>query len=316
MTNLLPGLRELRTPLAAGFIWLATLCVLTAERIPLSAAELPGEISNLWRIGEFLGQGPLLAALAFLAYLMGAVWEGLVTGFRAWRDGTVSDDRRLLSIDNDILLDRVIGERVQRRLQDDPQALSDFTASVLQRLRSSSPGAASLDETTASRFSQDPEFQRTAAPKLLDKNFVRNEVIVDLMRTPTRLLGKEPDLWSLWDRTRAEGEIRVVISIPLTALVSAVAIVWTLWCFALIPLCMLLLWLGIRKGNEADAILIDAARAGRVGLASLERVWPTEADEPTVALEGLKWGNSVYIVKARAFQGTTRYTLSRTREMV
>jgi hypothetical protein len=77
LMNLLPGLRDLRAPLAAGYLWLITLW-LALDRLGWLPAKRPagtGEVAQLWSLGGTLGKTVLLAALTFLAYLVGSFLE-------------------------------------------------------------------------------------------------------------------------------------------------------------------------------------------------------------------------------------------------
>ena len=74
LASLLPGLRDLRTPLAAGYLWMVGLWLLLHNKVPMSVAEAPaGPIKSLYEIGSLLGQAVILAALSFIAYLLGSM---------------------------------------------------------------------------------------------------------------------------------------------------------------------------------------------------------------------------------------------------
>src|SRR4051794_5917371 len=70
----LPGLREVRAPLAAGYLWLLNLWLLTradeAEPTDLSYAFI--------EIGELTGEISLSVAIGFAAYLLGSLTEGVL----------------------------------------------------------------------------------------------------------------------------------------------------------------------------------------------------------------------------------------------
>lgn len=69
LTNLLPGLRELRAPLAAGYIWMAFVWVLVVDRVP-SVADAQDAFAA---VDDLAGA----IALGFVAYLLGAVSEAV-----------------------------------------------------------------------------------------------------------------------------------------------------------------------------------------------------------------------------------------------
>jgi hypothetical protein len=70
LANLLPGIREVRTPLAAGYLWLAFLWLATGGLPDVADSPLVRSVQRL-----LAGAGPLasVAALALVAYLTGVV---------------------------------------------------------------------------------------------------------------------------------------------------------------------------------------------------------------------------------------------------
>src|SRR5215217_1059506 len=75
--NVLPGLRELRAPVAAGYMWLITIWLwLDHFRIiPRSRPLDDSWLAGLWSIGGAIGATTLLAILTFVAYLIGSFLE-------------------------------------------------------------------------------------------------------------------------------------------------------------------------------------------------------------------------------------------------
>lgn len=82
--NLLPGLRELRAPLAAGYLWLiwTWLCLSELGWIPSKRPAGDDLVARVWDIGEGIGKAALFAILTFLAYLIGTFFETDVNGTR------------------------------------------------------------------------------------------------------------------------------------------------------------------------------------------------------------------------------------------
>ena len=75
--NLLPGVREVRTPLAAGYMWIITAWLWLAEfrLLPQDRPLGSGWDAQAWDIGTALGKTALLAILTFVAYLFGSFVE-------------------------------------------------------------------------------------------------------------------------------------------------------------------------------------------------------------------------------------------------
>src|SRR3954469_23060979 len=70
LMNLLPGLRDLRTPLAVGYLWLTALWLVFGNRVP-DPGDASGLVHDLYRAASAVGTTASLAALTFTAYLMG-----------------------------------------------------------------------------------------------------------------------------------------------------------------------------------------------------------------------------------------------------
>ncbi|MDV6262341.1 hypothetical protein [Rhodococcoides yunnanense] len=71
LTTILPGLRDLRTPLAAGYLWLLALFLVVVDWLP-SAGVDDAALSQLIRWGGSVGTTTLLGVLTFVAYLVGS----------------------------------------------------------------------------------------------------------------------------------------------------------------------------------------------------------------------------------------------------
>jgi hypothetical protein len=73
LATLLPGIRDLRTPLATGYLWLVALWLVVHNHVPKSLHEAHGPLRSLYELGGILGQGALVAAVSFIAYIMGSI---------------------------------------------------------------------------------------------------------------------------------------------------------------------------------------------------------------------------------------------------
>jgi len=73
VTSFLPGLRQLRAPLAAGTVWLIALWIAWGRQHP--DFGLPADFdADLDRAAGILGTGAILGGLLFAAYCIGMVW--------------------------------------------------------------------------------------------------------------------------------------------------------------------------------------------------------------------------------------------------
>jgi hypothetical protein len=80
LMNLLPGLRDLRAPLAAGYLWLTAGWLYFAPQLPASVDEADGVLKDIYRVIEASGPVAAAAGLSFAAYIIGILSTGLLTG--------------------------------------------------------------------------------------------------------------------------------------------------------------------------------------------------------------------------------------------
>jgi hypothetical protein len=73
LTSLLPGLRDLRAPLAAGYLWLLFAWLLLHDRIEEWRADDEGIAADLLSTVDGLGPGGRVVAVSFLAYVIGSL---------------------------------------------------------------------------------------------------------------------------------------------------------------------------------------------------------------------------------------------------
>ena len=85
LASILPGLREIRAPLAAGYLWFVTAWLLLEDSIE-SGKGASGAVDALSRLSETAGPVAVGAAVTFVAYLAGALWEPIAQAFAdaAW----------------------------------------------------------------------------------------------------------------------------------------------------------------------------------------------------------------------------------------
>ena len=79
LTSLLPGLRELRAPLAAGYIWLLAWWLAFEPRLA-DRAEATDLLQSLYRLDDALSGFGLAAVASFVAYLAGSLSMTLFSG--------------------------------------------------------------------------------------------------------------------------------------------------------------------------------------------------------------------------------------------
>jgi hypothetical protein len=79
LTNLLPGLRDVRAPLSAGYLWLAAGWLFFAPLLPSSVDDAQGVLKDIYRVVDGVDHVAVAAGLTFVAYLLGILSTGLLT---------------------------------------------------------------------------------------------------------------------------------------------------------------------------------------------------------------------------------------------
>ncbi len=75
VTQLLPGLRDVRAPLIAGYLWLLSGWLLLADHLPQrNGAEV---YAHAFEIGDAVGRVALLGALSMVAYVVGSLLQAV-----------------------------------------------------------------------------------------------------------------------------------------------------------------------------------------------------------------------------------------------
>jgi hypothetical protein len=79
LASLLPGLRDLRAPLAAGYLWLAAGWLYFAPRLPASVNDAHGMLKDIYRVVDASSPVAVGVGLTFVAYMVGMLSTGLLT---------------------------------------------------------------------------------------------------------------------------------------------------------------------------------------------------------------------------------------------
>lgn len=267
LASLLPGVRQLRAPLAAGFVWLVVLWFAVAADAP-PADRATGVLAELYRLLELAGPAGASAAAAFTAYLLGILSMAVSTGLLrvVLRRGTRSDtllpppSRRGRSDLADVVL-----RQWELRSRVDPELRSV--------LRETTVVVCGTDDDSA-----DESGRRRSIDIRVDVPGYVDRLVADLQLIPLRMLGDaaEQETYAEFDRKRAEGEFRMTVTLPLAVLVVVVAVRESAWWLLALVLPVAVLLDGYRSAVAAADVLAAFVRA-RVGHAGAD---PDRAADP------------------------------------
>jgi hypothetical protein len=126
------------------------------------------------------------------------------------------------------------------------------------------------------QFSESDVLKKLAGPsaddrlrrQLLEERIEGRDHVATLVRdelpaVANRLLGTDPELYAAYDRTRAEAEFRAATSLPVAAVLIALAGAQSAWWLSALPLPVLLFAQAVRRLRAAGDLLAEALRAGR-----------------------------------------------------
>jgi hypothetical protein len=290
LASLLPGLRDLRTPLATGYLWLVALWLLLHDWIPDSVDHAQGPIKSLYQLGSFVGDAATLAALSFVGYLLGSMLRfqpppnfdgGLIAIAIPRSVGGKASSRsvrlrfRILDVGRAVLSFRPISMYqqlktfVSTRLRETASGLNfDDHMDVVVRSVRGKP----IWEDEGGIYGPRPKTSQGEEEQILVPAYVQ-AVVEDLPAVGIQLQAKNRDFWDTYDRQLAEAHFRFGIVPPLILIIFLLA--WDsghwLWLF-LLAAPVYLFVLGYRHMVEAASTLVQAVVLKMVEPPVLERL--------------------------------------------
>jgi hypothetical protein len=141
LASLLPGLRDLRAPLSAGYLWLTAGWLYFAPQLPASINDTRGVLKDIYRVVHADSPLAVGVGLTFAAYIVGILSTGLLT--RPVRVITRSSfGALLLPVIIPLIILEQLGERwpiAQNKFEDTTnwvdRGVNRFSASPLIRAR-------------------------------------------------------------------------------------------------------------------------------------------------------------------------------------
>jgi hypothetical protein len=254
LASLLPGLRDIRTPLAAGYLWVVVLWLLLHDYVPKSATEAQGAVGSLYQLGSLVGGSAGLAAVSFIAYLLGLILAifterlGTLIKAKISREHAPSPDARKQS---------QLGRFVDTALFDFEQDYPRFTVYDYVDVFGQMPG-----RTVHREEKSRDEVRQTFLEFVID----------EYPAIAIRLQAKNRDLWDTYDRHTAEAEFRLGIAPPLVLASVTLAFQASPWWLCLLVVPAALVWLAWREFKQANLTLTQAITLKIVEPPALERL--------------------------------------------
>lgn len=239
--SLLPGLRDFRTPLAVGSLWLAVLWVWFAHLVP-DANDAEGLIQQMYRLTGVFGSVVLVSMMSFSGYVIGL----LVSSFHLdWRP-----------------IRRLLPNRLQPLSWQSAQLVTHQYQIAIER--ASESGVSDRD-------------LRVFETGAISGGRVLN-VESDIRLIAMRLQGTQKDIYDDYDRFRAEAEFRRSIALPIAVLLPSVVVhvggaddgAVVLAAIVSVVIFVLLHLLSWRKSREGNDLIIQCLLSGQVKSPTIE----------------------------------------------
>jgi hypothetical protein len=238
LASLLPGLRDVRTPLTVGYMYLVVLWLWFGDRWPEHRPAGEGLVARLFDLRTHIGPASTIAAASFAAYLLGALLA-------------VSTQRGAIgrALTNTRGIGGVAARQTRAQLD---QVLKDTAEQIEMRTSGFSPHEMNDLERDLALAS------RTNAADLR-----------------TRLLVANQDLYGEYDRLAAEAEFRINVCLPLLVIGVTVAFGLSFWALVVIPAVLALGYQGLVRQTEAESVIDRAVLAGTIDhpVQTIRRRW-------------------------------------------
>lgn len=309
LTTLLPGLREIRAPLAGGYLWILLIWLIADPDKPMPGGDRPYD--RLGDLAEAVGPIGVGVAGSVAAFLIGSLAVAVV---RRSLDFIRERRRRHLEYNSYLLrwdrpkewvpLDAI---RSIAGLESPPEYLRETAAdgalaSAMRGLASRELGSqwrnleagikASEDREGEAAFEltvhesevpvavlQIPSDRAGSGPALERREYEiprfspQRDLLSDLSLILTRLVEWAPVTGTKIERLYSEAEFRLAIAVPLSGLLLFFFATTSLWWFLGLLLPAALILQGLSLEREGGLELVDALRA-RGGTEEVEKITP------------------------------------------
>ncbi|MFI1488650.1 hypothetical protein [Streptomyces sp. NPDC020747] len=251
LVSFLPGLREIRTPLATGILWITAIWIVAGEHFP-EEQETSGAVRRIYVLVDQLGKPTLTTVGIFGAYLVGSIVTISVRHPPLFSIASVKvrpEMRFATGVAYSQLMRRVDSMMINQMIR--------------QTVRPEPPDR-----------SLKAQFDRSA-------DDVCDELEGELAQLATRLHVVHDGLFDEYDRLIAEGDLRLNVGIAIGGLIAAMAIVQDPWFLLGLTVASALMRRGRMRGRQANDILIQALLSGLIESTTLNdlKACEVEAEE-------------------------------------
>lgn len=265
LSSLLPGFRDLRVPLAAGAMWLVAIWLWVYPAVP-SREDASGLLAAGYTVGAFFGPPAVVAALTFVAYLIGIFQAQVGHGMIRVVDHLFGQVGRI--------------NTVRDRLSAPSRAGAEAVAqAVVAEAAVEKVGLPSIvDGEIYWPVGPQPRPRYTPEDRARSVDDITRQMISERELVATRLLKDSRDLFDRYDRAKTEASFRLCLIAPISvvlgvliyrarevSLPAAIGLILVL----LLAFCLLAGDAG-RKTVEANDAIFQATFAGAADFPVIE----------------------------------------------
>ncbi|MFC7266579.1 hypothetical protein [Streptomyces lutosisoli] len=243
LASVLPGIRELRTPLATGYIYLLALFLIVGDQIP-TKGEAHDPLKLLYDVVGWIGKPTALAAATFVAYLLGSVLQVRAAAVgRGFRRAT---SQRVLRPYRERL------EELWERWTDTPARFVVWLDLEVDEAGAEvpTPSVITLKMYVRDRLGCD------VSNRIIGLGII--VLLEDLQQLATRLYASSKDLYGDYDRLAAEADLKVNVGFSAILLSCVAAVRLEAWWALLCAPMVFLICRGLSAARQASGVLVQA----------------------------------------------------------
>jgi hypothetical protein len=266
LSNALPGVRDIRAPLTAGYLWLLFAWVVGTPDLDNRPGDEP--MASLWDLADDVGRVGLALAVSVAAYLIGAISQEASD----WSRRRLIRSLRRLGGSLRGVADRIDPDEVP--VDEGSGVPIEFVGAPAERdwarIRlveeyfrgavASGREEAVLPTTESADFRAQLARATTSSAAAID---------AELNLPATLLIGEHEQLFAEVDRLRSEADFRLTLAVPLLALIVVMAAQVSPWWLVAAPGLGVLVRQGLRRESEARKIMGDALGRGVIESSAL-----------------------------------------------
>jgi hypothetical protein len=272
LSNALPGFRDLRGPVIAGYVWLLFVWLIVRPDLDTRPSTLVG--GALWDLGHQIGRLGVVIAVSVAAYLIGSISQEISRVLRgAWnRVARAVGQVREVSVGIEIagMITLAEPEFHNQQILDDERRATAILYDHEDRL--------------GDNFSE-VQFQVNRRTRQ-----ARTEAQRELTLPATLLVGEQEQLFAEVDRLRAEGELRFAVVPPLFALLILLTTMQSSFWLLGIPAVVVLFSQGILRETDSRKVIADAIDRGLIE-SSASKKFAAWVDTLPKRIESIEAGN-------------------------